>query len=61
MSLNRVERERISDSRLKIQSAVSSLSDVSPAKVPGFEEIQACLRTAEQNLRAALRGDGDNS
>ncbi len=59
MRLSRVEKERLSDTQLKIQSAASSLSEVSPAKVPGFDEIQECLRAADRNLRNALRSDGE--
>jgi hypothetical protein len=45
MSLNRAERERVSDSRLKIQSVAASLN---------LEEIQECLDDAEETLKGAL-------
>jgi hypothetical protein len=55
MALTRVERERITDSRLKIQAIAHSLNGVDPKKVPHFEEIQACLEDADQSLGGALR------
>jgi len=55
MSLTRVERERVSDSRLKIQSVADSLSQVDPGKIPDFEQIQDCLEEAEKSLTGALR------
>ena len=55
MSLTRVERERVSDSRLKIQSVAESLAQVDPGKIPDFEEIQDCLEEAEKSLTGALR------
>ena len=55
MSLTRLERERIIDSRLKIQAITESLNGVDPTKVPEMEEIQECLQDAEKTLRGALR------
>lgn len=55
MGLSRVERERVNDSRLKIQSAADSLRNVSPGNIPEFEEIQTCLQDADKNLGRALR------
>jgi len=55
MSLTRLERERIIDSRLKIQAITESLNGVDPEKVPDMEEIQECLQDAEKTLRGALR------
>lgn len=55
MGLSRVDRERINDSRLKIQAAVSALSDVNPSKIPDFDEIHECLESAHKNLGIALR------
>ncbi len=52
--LTLVERERISDSVLKIQSVRSSLEHVDQGKIPSQEEIEACLENADQNLRTAL-------
>ncbi len=56
MSLTQVEKERISDSRMKLQSVAHSLNHIDPKKVPGFEEIQECLDDAEKSLSGALRG-----
>jgi hypothetical protein len=55
MTLTRVERERITDSRLKIQAISHSLNGVDPNKVPDFEEIQECLDEADKSLGGALR------
>jgi hypothetical protein len=55
MALTRVDRERINDSRLKIQSAASSLDGMDPEKVPNLEEIQTCLADAQKSLSGALR------
>ena len=60
------ERERIVDSALKIQSVRSSLELVGQHKIPAIEEIRACLKSVDHNLRAALgyiralRPDGTN-
>ena len=48
------ERERIVDSALKIQSVRSSLEQVGQHKIPAIEEIRACLKSVDHNLRAAL-------
>ena len=55
MSLTRVERERITDGRLKIQAVADSLKHVDPAKVPDFKEIEECLDSADRNFGKALR------
>jgi hypothetical protein len=55
MALTRLEKERISDSRLKIQSVSSSLQQVDREKIPNLDEIQECLEGAEQSLKGALR------
>ena len=55
MSLTRLERERITDSRLKIQAITESLNGVDPDKIPDMENIQECLQDAERTLRGALR------
>jgi hypothetical protein len=55
MALNRVDKERINDSRLKIQAAAETLNDVNPSKIPDFEGIQECLENAGKNLTLALR------
>ena len=53
-TLTVVERERITDSVLKIQSARQSLGQVDQGKIPSQGEIEACLENADQNLRTAL-------
>ena len=55
MALTRLERERITDTRLKLQSAANTLSQLDPGKVPDFEDIQDCLEGAEKSLGSALR------
>jgi hypothetical protein len=55
MGLSRQEKERLSDSRMKIQSVTDSLSHVDPDKVPNLDEIEECLDEAEKNLDKALR------
>ncbi|HTX39203.1 MAG TPA: hypothetical protein VME43_29465 [Bryobacteraceae bacterium] len=60
MALTRAEKERLTDSRLKIQSVTGSLNHVDPKKVPDFEEIQECLEQAEKSLSGALRSEHDN-
>lgn len=55
MSLTKVEKERLSDSRLKLQSISNSLDHIDPDKVPGFDDIQECLDEAEKVLGGALR------
>jgi hypothetical protein len=64
MALSRVERAKITDSALKIQSAQASLEELDETKVEDFEDIQECLEMAGTNLRQALRensspGGGD--
>ena len=62
MALTRAERERITDSRLKIQAITNSLNGVDPKKVPHFDAIQTCLEDADKNLGGALRSsDSDPS
>jgi hypothetical protein len=55
MPLNRVEREAITDSVLKIESIQSSLEQVEGGKIPEVEEIQACLKLTDRRLRSVLR------
>jgi len=61
MALTRVERERLTDSRLKIQSVAKSLTHVDPKKIRGFDEIRDCLDAADRSLRGALRSAGTES
>ncbi len=53
-TLTLVERERITDSVLKIQSVRNSLDLVGEDKIPSIGEIEACLDNADHTLRAAL-------
>jgi hypothetical protein len=55
MPLTRVERERITDSQLKIQAVANRLKGVDPQKVPDFEEIEECLEDADKSRGGALR------
>jgi len=55
MSLTNVEREKITDSVLKIQSVRASLDDLDETKIPDYNDIQGCLSIVDKNLRLALR------
>jgi hypothetical protein len=55
MTLTNVEREKITDSVLKIQSVRASLEDLDDTKIPDFDEIAGCLSIVDKNLRLALR------
>ena len=57
MALTRLERERITDSKLKIQAVAESLKHVDPKKVPAFNEIEECLESANKSLNGALVRD----
>ena len=61
MALSKMEKERVLDSRLKIQSVVNSLRAVDPAQIPDYEEIEECLDDAEKSLRQALRASPSES
>jgi hypothetical protein len=50
-----VERERLTDSQLKLESVTASLKQVNPKKIPGFSEIEECLQDADETLKEALR------
>ena len=54
MSLTPVDRERITDSMLKIQAARATLGEVDPEKVPQADEIDSCLKSADHHLKTAL-------
>lgn len=54
MTLTPVDRERITDSMLKIQSARATLDKVADANIPDAAGIDSCLESADQNLKAAL-------
>jgi hypothetical protein len=53
-NLTLVERERITDSVMKIQSVRHSLEQVDEKTIPSKEDIEHCLESAQQDLRAAL-------
>jgi hypothetical protein len=55
VALKKVERERITDSLLKLQAVSNSLNSVDPRKVPDLEDIQECLEDADKILGRALR------
>jgi len=57
MPLNKLEREVLTDSMLKIQSIQASLEHIDEAKVPDHEEIEECLENADKSFRLALRDD----
>jgi hypothetical protein len=54
MALSRVEKERIADSRLKLQAVTRSLKSIDRKKVPDYDEIEECLEGAEKSLGGAL-------
>ena len=57
MGLSPVERERIQDSKRKIQSITNSLQHVDPKKIANLEAIQDCLQDAEITLDGALKSN----
>ena len=61
MKLTRVDRERISDSVLKIQSVRSQLEHIDVNKVSQIEEIKDCLEGADDTLRGALQNSSSKS
>jgi hypothetical protein len=60
MRLTRLEKERLADGRLKLQSVADSLKHVDPSKVESLEEIQDCLEAAEDSIRSSLGADADS-
>jgi hypothetical protein len=57
MALTPVERERIQDSKRKIQSITQSLQHVDHDKIADFEAIRDCLEDANRSLEGTLRSD----
>jgi hypothetical protein len=53
-TLTLAERERITDSVLKLQSVRNSLDQVDVTKIPTKDSIATCLESADHDLRAAL-------
>ena len=54
MKLNPAERERITDSVLKIQSVRASLDRMDEQKVPKLDEMEECLEDVDHGLREVL-------
>jgi len=54
MKLTRVERERVTDSILKIQSVRRNLDAIENAQIPNAEAIEGCLEAADESLKEAL-------
>jgi hypothetical protein len=54
MKLTSVERERITDSVLKIQSIRASLDQMDAGKIPQLNEMESCLEGVDHGLREAL-------
>ena len=54
MKLTDVERERVTDSMLKIQSVRANLEEVDLSKIPHRGDIEACLNNTDKRLRQAL-------
>jgi hypothetical protein len=55
MPLSKLEREVITDSMLKIQSIEASLEQIDGSKLVDIDEIQSCLKSADNSFRTALR------
>lgn len=55
MALTNAERERLADSRAKIQSVVRSLKHIDRKEIPDAAEIEDCLEDADKSLTGALR------
>lgn len=55
MPLSKVDRERITDSVLKIQSVRAQLDHLDDTKLSEIEEIKECLEDADDNMRDALK------
>ena len=58
MALKRVEKERIKDSLLKLQSVANSLDQVDSKEIPHLEDVQECLEYADKVLGEALHSPG---
>jgi hypothetical protein len=60
MALTRVERERIQDSKRKLQSVSNSLHQMDSKKIADFKAIEDCLEDADRSLDGTLKSDGSN-
>jgi len=54
MELTSVEREKITDTMLHVESARSSFDQVENGKVPKGNEIEKCLEEAHESLKTVL-------
>jgi hypothetical protein len=54
MKLTTVERERITDSVLKIESVRASLDQVDEQKIPTLDQMEECLEGVDNGLREVL-------
>ena len=61
MSLTSSEREKLTDSMLKIQAVKATLGQLDDSKVPDSEEIHRCLEDAAASLKTALGYKGSPS
>ncbi len=52
--LSNVDRERVTDSVLKIQSVRASLNEVEEGKIPKRDEMENCLEGVDHGLREIL-------
>jgi len=59
MKLTTVERERLTDSVLKLESVRASLDQMDEEKVPKLEQMESCLEGVDHGLREVL-GFGRN-
>jgi hypothetical protein len=55
MALTPAERERLIDSRAKIQSVARSLKHVNPKEVADYSQVEECLEDADRSLTETLR------
>jgi hypothetical protein len=55
VALKKFERERISDSLLRLQAVSDSLDHVDARKIPNLKSVQDCLEDADKILGNALR------
>ena len=52
--LSNVDRERVTDSVLKIQSVRASLNEVEEGKIAKRDEMEECLEGVDHGLREVL-------
>ena len=55
MALKRVEKERITDSLIKLRSVSSTLKGINREEIPALEGVGECLEDVDKILLAALR------